>query len=112
MASALALSLAAVVAGCGENVDANVHCVTAAGPVANCDVTETKGHAEIDVCWDFTVTCNNGTKIEARKNCAKVKGGATVKHVIPGDKLKGAAKCDSNPVATVTNLTINGKPGT
>jgi hypothetical protein len=112
VASGLALALAMLAAGCTEHVNATVNCITAAGPVANCDVAETVGSAEIDVCWDFTVTCKNGTKVAALKNCAKVKDGGKTKHVIPSDKLKGAEKCDGSPVAAVTNLTINGKPGT
>jgi hypothetical protein len=111
-ATAVGPALVVLLPGCqGESVNANVHCLTAVGPVANCEVTETEGKSEIEVCWDFTVTCKNGTKVEAKKNCAKVHGGGTTKHVIPGDKLKGAEKCDGNPVAAVTNLTLNGKPG-
>ncbi len=40
-----------------------------------------------------------------------MKDGGTTKHVIPGSKLKNAEKCDGGPVAAVTNLTIDGKPG-
>jgi hypothetical protein len=111
-ATAVGAALVVLLPGCqGESVNAHVHCLTAAGPVANCEVTETEGKSEIEVCWDFTVTCKNGTKVEAPKNCAKVHGGGTTKYTIPGNKLKGAEKCDSNPVANVSNLTINGKPG-
>jgi len=106
----VAAALVVLLAGCSENVKAHVDCVTAVGPVANCDVVETEGKSEVEVCWDFTVTCKNGTKIEAKANCAKVSGGGTTKHVIPGDKLKGSEKCDGSPVAAVTNLTLNGKP--
>ena len=109
--AAAGATLVTLLAGCSENVKAQVNCLTAAGPVANCDVVETEGKSEVEVCWDFTVTCKNGTKIEAKANCAKVHGGGTTKHQIPGDKLKGAEKCDGSPVAAVTNMTLNGKPG-
>ena len=103
--------LALAAAACTEDVRANVHCKTAA-TTAECEVTETQGKAEVKVCWDFSVTCHNGTKIESLKNCAKVSGGGTVKHTITADRLKGTEKCDASPVMKISNITLNGKPGT
>ena len=97
-------------AGCkGEQVKVEVLCETVQGPAVNCDVKQTEGKSEIEVCWDFSVTCTNGTKVDAPRSCAKVKDGGTTKYVIPGDKLVGAEKCDGGPKATVTNMTINGE---
>jgi hypothetical protein len=97
-------------AGCKrENVKVEVLCETVEGPAVNCDVKQTEGKSEIDVCWDFSVTCANGTKVDAPRSCTKVKDGGTTKHVIPGDKLTNVEKCDGEPKATVSNLTINGE---
>jgi hypothetical protein len=99
-------------AGCKrESVKVQVLCETVEGPAVNCNVTQTEGKSEIEVCWDFSVTCTNGTKIDVPHSCTKVKDGGTTPYVIPGDKLVGAEKCDGGPKATVTNLTINGEKG-
>jgi hypothetical protein len=103
--------LVLAVAGCTENVKATVNCKTTA-TTAECEVKQTEGKAAVEVCWDFSVTCHNGTKIESLKNCAKVSGGGTTHHTITADRLKGTEKCDASPVAKVANLTLNGKPGT
>jgi hypothetical protein len=103
-----ALGLVVALAGC-ESVKVSVDCVTVAGPAVNCDVKQTEGKSEVEVCWDFAVTCDNGTKVTAPRSCAKVKDGGTTHLVIPGDKLTDADKCDSGPKATVSNLTLNGK---
>jgi hypothetical protein len=100
--------------GCGEKVAAQVNCVTTAAPAVECDVKQTKGKSEIEVCWDFDATCANGVEVKAPNTCQKVKDGGTVKVTIPADKLAGVDKCggDKPPQAKMTNMTINGKPST
>lgn len=93
---------------CGS-VKVSVNCETVAGPAVECEVKQIEGKAEVDVCWDFAVTCNNGTKIQPPRSCAKVKDGGTTHYTIPSDKLKDAEKCDGGAKAAVTNLTIDGK---
>jgi len=95
-------------AGC-ESVNVKLDCVTTAGPTVNCDLIQTEGKSEVEVCWDFKVTCDNGTTVTPPRSCAKVKGGGTARYVIPKEKLAGAEKCDANPKATVSNVTLNGK---
>lgn len=110
VAKVIAVSALVAFAGCKrETVKVEVLCATVEGPAVNCDVKQTEGKSEIEVCWDFSVTCNNGTKVDAPRSCTKVKDGGTTNYVIPGDKLVGAEKCDGGPKATVTNLTINGE---
>jgi hypothetical protein len=92
-----------------ENVSATVNCVTTAVPSVECEVKETDGKTEVEVCWDFSVTCKNGTKIVPPRSCTKVKDGGAVKYTIPADKLPNVAQCDGEPKAEMTNLTINGK---
>jgi hypothetical protein len=99
---------ALLLAGC-ENVRVQVNCETVAGPAVNCEVKQAEGKKEVEVCWDFQVVCNNGTKVSPPRSCAKVKDGGTTKYVISADKLAGAEKCDGGPKATVSNLTIDGK---
>lgn len=96
-------------AACGESVDVHVDCKTAAGPTVQCDVTQTKGKTEVEVCWDFKVVCKNGTTIAPPRSCTQVKDGGTVHYTIPPDKLEGADKCDADPVATVSNMAISKK---
>jgi hypothetical protein len=105
---------ALALAGCRENVRAQVNCVTTAAPAVDCTVQQTQGKSEIDVCWDFAVTCANGTKVTAPRTCQKVKDGGTEKLTIPGDKLENVAQCagDKPPVGAISNLTINGKAST
>jgi hypothetical protein len=87
---------------------AHVNCKVASDAV-NCDVTETQGTAEIDVCWDFTATCNNGAKLTAPRSCTKVKGGGTTRHSVPLSKLNIRGTCDRNPKGEMSNMTLNGK---
>jgi hypothetical protein len=106
-ASSFLLGLA--LAAC-ENVSAHVDCKTTAAPSVECDVKQTEGKTEVEVCWDLTVTCQNGTKIRAPRTCGKVKDGGTTKVTIPADKLPNVDKCDGGPKAAMENLTLNGKP--
>jgi hypothetical protein len=106
--------LALLFAGCGEDVSAHVDCITTAAPAVECDVKQTKGKSEIDVCWDFNVTCANGAVVKAARTCQKVKDGGSAKVTIPADKLDGVDKCggDKPPTGALTNMTINGKATT
>ena len=103
----------ALASGCGEKVAANVSCVTVATPAVECEVTETKGKSEIEICWDFQATCENGVLVKAARTCQKVKGGGMAKAVIGADKLDGVDKCAGStpPKAEVLNITINGNKG-
>jgi hypothetical protein len=96
-------------AGC-ESVSAHVDCVTTAAPSVECEVKQTEGKGAMEVCWDLTVTCKNGTKITPPRTCGSVKDGGTTKVTIPADKLANVDKCDAEPKAVLNNLTVNGKP--
>ena len=98
-----------LLAGC-EDVKVDVNCVTVAGPAVDCVVKQTKGKSEVDACWDFAVACGNGTSVVAPRTCQKVKDGGEAKVTIPGDKLPDVEKCDRADKATLSNLTLNGKP--
>src|SRR5512138_2935136 len=105
------LLVAAILAGgCSEEVNVSVNCITTAAPAVECDVEQTKGKTEVEACWDFEIKCGNGAVVKAPHACQKVGGGAKVKHVTPADKLAGLDKCGGEkPVATMSNMTINGK---
>ena len=94
----------------GEDVKAHVDCVVKEGPQVSCEVKQTQGKSEIEVCWDFAATCPNGATLTAERTCQKVKDDGTVTATTPADKIKlGGPECDANPKATLTHLTINGK---
>jgi hypothetical protein len=102
-----------LLAGCGEKVNVSVDCITTAAPAVECDVKQTKGKTEVEVCWDFSATCENGAVVKAARTCQKVKDGGTVKATITADKLDGIDKCGGTkpPTAKVDNLTLDGKKG-
>ena len=52
---------------CEEKVAATVECVTTAAPAVERDVTQTVGKSEMEVCWDFEVTCANGGVVKAER---------------------------------------------
>jgi hypothetical protein len=80
----LGLSTLIALTACGEDVRVHIDCITTAAPAVECDVAQTKGKSDVEVCCDFAVTCKNGTKIAAPRSCTHVKDGTTVKHTIPG----------------------------
>jgi hypothetical protein len=108
--SALILSIA----GCSEKVFVTVNCETVADPAVVCIVKQTKGKSEVETCWSFAATCENGTKVEAPRACVKIKDGATLTHRTEGAQLKNLDQCAGSkpPTATLTNLTINGEAST
>src|SRR5690606_3055640 len=67
----LPLVFALLGAGCSERVNVTVHCITVAGPAVECEVKQTQGKAEAEVCWDFTATCENGAVVKAARTCQK-----------------------------------------
>jgi hypothetical protein len=96
--------------GCDEKVAVTVNCVTTAAPAVECEVTQTAGKREAEACWDFMVECGNGGIVTAPRTCQKVKDGGSTMVTIPADKLTGMEGCGgSDPKATVSNFTINGK---
>jgi hypothetical protein len=114
MTAKLALALI-LLTGCGENVAVSINCKTTAAPAVECELKQTKGKSEVEVCWDFSATCGNGAAVSAKHNCQKVKDGGTAQMTIPADKLEGLDKCGTGPdnkppIAKVENMTLNGKP--
>ena len=105
------LALVFTLAACTERVEVAVNCETTGAPAVECTVKQTKGKGEVEVCWDFTATCENGTVVKPPRTCAKVKDGGEAKATIPADKLPNVDKCAGTkaPTALVDNLTINGK---
>ncbi len=97
---------------CDEMVAVDVKCGTNWAPAVECEVSETIGKREVEVCWDFAVTCANGNRVTAERTCQKLGRGDTVKTVIPAAKLTGHGRCggDGSPVSAVTGLTVDGKP--
>jgi hypothetical protein len=104
------VALVLALGGC-EQVKVNVNCETTAAPAVECTLQQTAGKSEVEVCWDFSLTCANGNKVTAPRTCQKVKDGGSAKVTVPGDKLEGVAKCggDKPPVGALTNMTIDGK---
>lgn len=95
-----------------EEVAALVNCEVKEGPTVECAVKQTKGRSEIDVCFDFSVTCANGAALEANHICQKLKDGGARNVVVPTDKIETKGACEGATNAAVTNMTINGKATT
>ena len=100
--------------GCSEKVYVDVQCRTVEGPAIICDLTQKEGKSEVDVCWDFSATCENGAVVTAAHTCHKVKDGGTSSITIGADKITGVDKCAGTkpPTAKLENLTLNGKAST
>jgi hypothetical protein len=64
-------------------------------------LTQTKGKSEVEVCWDFSLSCPNGAEVKAARTCQKVKGGGT--------DLDKCGAGDGAASAKVENLTLNGQ---
>lgn len=65
------LPMLALLAGCSEKVNVNVNCVTTAAPSVECELKQTLGKSEVDVCWDFITTCANGAVVKAARTCQR-----------------------------------------
>jgi hypothetical protein len=106
--------LVGLVAGCSEAVHVTVNCKTTADPAVECELKQTAGKSEVDVCWDFQITCGNGAVVKAPHSCQKVKDGGTATAKIPGSALVGFDKCEAGPGGApkpeISNITLNGKP--
>lgn len=105
-----------LIAGCEtkltitEPTNVSVDCETTNEGLV-CKVKQVVGTQEATACWEFSMTCGNGTVVKAPNSCITVKDGGVAVHTVPRDKLANADECkgDAPPVAKVGNLTINGK---
>ena len=95
--------------GCQEQVNATVNCEVKQGPVVECVVAQAKGKSEVEVCWDFKVTCANNASLATETTCAKVKDGGSTTVTIPTEKIKLAGDCQGDKKAGIGQMTINGK---
>lgn len=93
-----------------EPVKVAVNCATNKTNSLECSVTQTQGKSEVEACWDFAITCGNGTIVKAPKTCQKVKEGGTEKVTVPADKLTNLERCAGDAKAAISGLMINGKP--
>jgi hypothetical protein len=111
MGAALLAGALGLGAGCTEQVNVQIECITAEGPRVECTLKQVKGKSEVEACWDFSATCGNGAVVKAARTCHKIKGGGTEKVTIGADKLTGVDKCGGTtpPTAKLENMTINGK---
>lgn len=106
----LALVIVVAALGCkGDEVSAHVHCKVTTASTVDCSVAQTKGTAEIEVCWEFNVACANGARLDTAPTCTKVKDGQTATVTIPADKIKVAGDCQGEMKPSLTNTTLNGK---
>lgn len=99
-----------LLAGCKEKVHVNVNCATTAAPAVECTLEQDQGKSEVEVCFDFSATCENGTLVKAPRTCGNVKDGGKITVTIPGDKLTDLDKCAGTkpPTAKVENLSLKG----
>jgi hypothetical protein len=104
------LVLVVLLAGCKEKVHVNVNCETTAAPAVECTLDQDKGKGEVEVCFDWSATCENGTIVKAPRTCGKVKDGGKATVTIPGDQLTDLGKCAGTkpPTAKVENLVLKG----
>jgi hypothetical protein len=111
MRSLLVVVIVVSLWGC-ESPLAEVHCVTTAVPSVECEVSQTRGKAEVEVCWEFEAECENGAIVTAERICQRVKDGGKAKAVISAGQLTGIEDCaGSNPPATrFRSLTLERVP--
>src|SRR3954452_16514484 len=94
------LVLLCLLGACSEKVNVKVNCITTAAPAVECELKQTQGKSEVEVCWDFTATCDNGAVVKAARTCQRVKDGGTATATIPADKLDGIDKCGGSSPPT------------
>jgi len=99
-----------LLAGCKEQVNVNVNCITTAAPAVECTLDQDKGKSEVEVCWDFSATCDNGAVVKAARTCGHVKDGGKATVTIPADKLTDLDKCGGSkpPTAKIENMSLKG----
>lgn len=103
---ALALTLTLVATtGCKTEVAATVECKVAEGPTVDCSITQTKGTAAIEVCWDFNVKCANDATLTA-SSCGNVEDGQTSKVMIPTTEITIEGACEGESAAEVVNVRL------
>lgn len=107
-ASALILAFAAS-SGCKTQVAATVECKVSDGPKVECSILQTKGKAEIEVCWDFNVACANGSTLNATNHCGIVKDGGTKSVTIATSELVIEGNCEGDTTAEVVNVKLKAK---
>jgi hypothetical protein len=104
------VTLLGLVAACGGKATVSIDCISTAVPSIDCTLSNLKGAAEADVCWNAAVTCGNGQVVSAPNTCFKIKDGQTERVVIPAESLTGMDKCQGTtpPTMKIGGLTING----
>jgi len=83
----------AVLAGCKQDVKANVACKGQADGMS-CEVSQTQGDAKVTVSWEIKAVCKNGT-IVTGPGSGEVSGGGKTTVLVPTAKLQNDEKCDS-----------------
>lgn len=81
---------------------AGVTCAKVPGGI-DCDVRHTKGMAAGNVCWDVTLTCENGKKVLGSGCQAVERGGRATAHLLAKD-LEDYALCDAQRAIEVSNV--------
>ena len=89
---------------------AQVQCDVVIGPQVACTVRQLEGTADIEICWDFKVTCDSGASLVAPRSCVHVSPGGTTRTTIPLDKLTMQGTCAGDRHAELSGLTIDGAP--
>ncbi len=102
------LAAAVWLAGCAKDNKVSVSCV-GTGTAIECTTTHTSGDKRLSPCWDYVVTCENGTRVWARA-CSKVDPEGVVSTTIPISKMKNAAECDTVASRTVENINVAVSP--
>ena len=105
----MAVALAVAAAACTQKVRASVNCEVVQGAAIECTVRETKGTADIEVCWEFKVTCDSGATLAAERTCTHVADGQTTKTTIGADKVKITGNCEGAKRGVLEKMTINGE---
>jgi hypothetical protein len=105
------LTLAFCVFGCGQD-KASVECKGAGAKLGagfSCAVAHTEGRANIHVCWDLNIACQNGANGKAHA-CGDVEPQAKSSTNVPFSAFNGALdKCDAVKTASVTGMALTRK---
>jgi hypothetical protein len=90
-----------------SNVHVQVQCDLVAGTQVACTAQLLEGTAEVEVCWDFKVTCDSGASLTAPRSCVHVAPGGTMRTTIPHDKPTMQGTCTGERRAEVVGLTVD-----